>query len=440
MARQNLTLERIKHAECPVDKKQSFLWDDKVKGLGLRLTKSAKVYIFQGRLSDPDGKLSTFRMKISDSSSILLEDARDRARQAALLVSQGIDPRQEKCRVAANEAIEKQERARQDITLEKVWPIYLKERRSSWSDNYYNLHARLIAVGGKPRTRSKRKTVPGPLASIANLQISAITTDIVKHWLNKEKAFRPTQTRIAFEALRTFLNWCEEDVRYKGLAILDVCSAKIKKENLAKKKARNDCLEKGQLRAWFDSVSRYESKVMSAYIQTVLFTGSRREETMSLKWSDIDFKWKKISIMGKGSVPRDIPLTPYVAYLLGSLPRKNQWVFSAKTGKTGRLQSPTKAFQKMMSRAEIEGLSLHGLRRSFSTLAEWLEAPAGIIAQIQGHEPSTIAEIHYKKRPLDLLRMWHIKIEAWMLEQAGIEQVAIIVEKTPLKLMQSGVR
>ncbi len=39
-----------------------------------------------------------------------------------------------------------------------------------------------------------------------------------------------------------------------------------------------------------------------------------------------------------------------------------------------------------------------------------------------GHKPSAIAEKHYRRRPLDLLRMWHVLIEAWMLEQAGIKQ------------------
>jgi hypothetical protein len=38
-----------------------------------------------------------------------------------------------------------------------------------------------------------------------------------------------------------------------------------------------------------------------------------------------------------------------------------------------------------------------------------------------GHKPSAIAEKHYRRRPLDLLRMWHERIEAWILEQAGIE-------------------
>ena len=77
---------------------------------------------------------------------------------------------------------------------------------------------------------------------------------------------------------------------------------------------------------------------------------------------------------------------------------------------------------KALTTAGLPALSIHGLRRSFGTLAEWVECPAGVSAQIMGHRPSATAEKHYRVRPLDLLRMWHTKIEAWILEQAGIEQ------------------
>ena len=79
---------------------------------------------------------------------------------------------------------------------------------------------------------------------------------------------------------------------------------------------------------------------------------------------------------------------------------------------------------KCLVAAGLPALSIHGLRRSFGTLAEWVECPAGVSAQIMGHKPSATAEKHYRVRPLDLLRMWHTKIEAWILEQAGIEQPA----------------
>lgn len=36
------------------------------------------------------------------------------------------------------------------------------------------------------------------------------------------------------------------------------------------------------------------------------------------------------------------------------------------------------------------------------------------------HKLSAIAEKHCRRRPLDQLRMWHDKIEAWILEQAGL--------------------
>jgi intergrase/recombinase len=50
---------------------------------------------------------------------------------------------------------------------------------------------------------------------------------------------------------------------------------------------------------------------------------------------------------------------------------------------------------------------------------------AGIAVQIQGHKPSGVREKHYIRRPLDLLHMWHVKIEQWILEQAGIEFVPV---------------
>jgi integrase len=68
----------------------------------------------------------------------------------------------------------------------------------------------------------------------------------------------------------------------------------------------------------------------------------------------------------------------------------------------------------------LENLTPHGLRRSFKSLTEWLEIPAGVVAQLMGHKPSVTAEKHYTVRPLELLALHHEKIEAWILEQAGV--------------------
>jgi hypothetical protein len=44
-----------------------------------------------------------------------------------------------------------------------------------------------------------------------------------------------------------------------------------------------------------------------------------------------------------------------------------------------------------------------------------------VVAQITGHKPSATAEKPRRQGPFDLLRMRHEIIEAWILEQAGIE-------------------
>lgn len=64
----------------------------------------------------------------------------------------------------------------------------------------------------------------------------------------------------------------------------------------------------------------------------------------------------------------------------------------------------------------------YGLCRSFGTLAEWCDVPVRVVAQIQGHKPSAIAEKHYRRRSVDLLRLWHQKIEDWILRKAKIQK------------------
>ena len=102
------------------------------------------------------------------------------------------------------------------------------------------------------------------------------------------------------------------------------------------------------------------------------------------------------------------------------MPRRNAFVFASSRNENTPLTEPNHAHDKACKVAAIDGLTLHGLRRSFGSLSEWLEVPAGVVAQIQGHKPSATAEKHYRVRPLDLLRVHHERIEAWILEQAGI--------------------
>jgi len=101
------------------------------------------------------------------------------------------------------------------------------------------------------------------------------------------------------------------------------------RDELPKKSAKDDCLQREQLPAWFAAVRQIQNPVIAAYLQTLLLTGARREELAGLAWNDVDFQWKAMTIKDKVDGERTIPLTPYAAALLSALPRRNEWVFSS---------------------------------------------------------------------------------------------------------------
>ena len=70
--------------------------------------------------------------------------------------------------------------------------------------------------------------------------------------------------------------------------------------------------------------------------------------------------------------------------------------------------------------AAIDGLTIHGLRRSFSLLGEAAGGSCWAIAQVMGHKCSATAE-GYRPRSIDALRPFLEQIEAHILSLAGVQ-------------------
>lgn len=438
MAKQRFTADRVKNFPHP-NIGQDFYWDEVVRGLGIRVTPSSKVYVFQSRMNGKSLRIKIGDVKtwVIDSNDPDIPGARQEARRLQALVDKGIDPRLEKHDRLEKQADKRADMARHETTLADAWPIYLEDRKSQWSDRHYKDHQRIADIGGRKKKRGKGKTKPAALAALVPYRLTDITPATVETWIKEESAKRSAQARLAFSLLRAFANWCEDQGDYKGLCDLSAFSGKVKRNNLPKQEPRSDSLQREQLKSWFAAVRKCPNRIISAYLQTLLLTGARREELLNLKWSDVDFTWQSLTIKDKVDSTRAIPLTPYVSNLLVGLPQRNQCVFSSTRAESGRLQEPRKAHNLALAEAGIEGLTIHGLRRSFSNLTEWVETPVGIVYQIMGHKPSATAEKHYKQRPLDLLRMWHTKIEAWILEQAEITQPKPVGEELSFKVRKA---
>lgn len=406
----------LKGHPVPVD--YAMFWDESTRGLGLRVTASgARSYIFEKRVHG-----RTVRVTIGDPKAWKLEAARVEARRLTTVVDRQIDPRDEAAEKRAQADAGRLEGQRRGLVLAGVWAAYIESCGDKWGARHRADHVALAHAGGERKRRGKGLTKPGPLASLMPLKLSDLTAEKISGWLKREGARRPTNTAQAFRLLRAFIRWAADMPEYRGIIPADAYTARAVRDQVPRTQAKEgDCLQVEQLPAWFGGVGKISNPVISAYLQALLLTGARREELATLRWADVDFEWKGLTIRDKVDGQRSIPLTPYVAMLLEALPRKNDWVFSSATAKDGRLAEPRIAHNAALTGAGLPHVTLHGLRRSFGTLAEWVELPTGVVAQIQGHKPSAIAEKHYRRRPLDLLRVWHEKLEAWILDKGGVQ-------------------
>lgn len=430
----NFTSARVDAFKCAEGRQQSIYWDGKTPGLGVRVTaKGAKSYIFETTLN---GK--TLRITIGDVRTWTISQAQAKATTYKAQTDSGVDPRKVLADQAAaaratdlaRAAAEQMDAAaaiRNAVTLGDIWGEYVADRLATrtggWSDHHVRAHKQMMQAGGLPVKRGLGVTQPGTLYALAGVRLVDLTTDRIEEWARVEVKRRPSSARLAWRLLKACMNWCEEHKTYSTMITANPTKSSRARETLGKPKVRNDVLQREMLAPWFTAIRKIPNPVISAYLQTLLLIGARREELAALKWSDVNFQWNSIKLSDKVEDFRMIPLTPYVASLLDALPRRqdNPYVFSSLSSASGYIAEPRYAHNEAVAVAGLPRLSLHGLRRSFASLSEWIETPPGIAAQIQGHAPQGVREQNYIRRPLDLLRIWHIEIEAWLLEQAGIE-------------------
>ena len=416
--RLNLTAGSIERLTCPIGKQQAFMRDSEAPGLRVRITSAgAKSFVFEAKLNR-----QTIRRTIGDVKVWSIEQARAEARRLAVLLDNGQDPREIQRLQQAAKAAERAAASAKALTVGDVWPLYLEsgkpKRRDAWKPRYRADLEAMAAPGGEPKKRGQGVTRQGPLYPLLALPLSGVNEDTLKIWYDREAVAGKHQAARALMMFRGFLRWCAARPEYRSLIDRDAGKAAAIVENLPSSTRRTDALEAAQVPGWWAGVEQLSNRTASAYLRALLLTGARREELAALTWENVDFQWRKLTIADKVEITRTIPLSPYVAHMLATLPRVGVYVF-ASTGKAGRITDTRTSHAKALQSAAIDGLTIHGLRRSFSLLGEAAGAPAGAIAQVMGHKPSATAE-GYRPRSVDALRPFLEQIERHILEQAGI--------------------
>ncbi len=422
-----LTHGLLERATCPADLPFVLVRDADKKGLRLRVTKAGgKAWQFETRVK---GKL--FTRALGGWPAVSIGDAKEEAHRLRGLTEKGVDPREGERQQASAKAAKAATDKAQALTVGDLWAQYLAEgkpkRRPAWKPRYRADILLMSSPGGVKKVRGQGVTRVGPLYPLMVMPLTQINEDTLKAWHDDEAKKGPDYAARALMMFRGFLRWAASKPEYRGLVNRAAGSAPAILDSLPSTKAnkRKDCLEVAQLPGWFAGADMLGNRTIATYLKALVLTGARREEMAGLRWEDVDFRWSRLTLADKVNDTRIIPLSPYLAHMLVTLPRvtnedgkANPFVFAAKSA-SGHIEEPRSNFSKVNKHAGVVTLTIHGLRRSFSLLGEAAGAPAGAIAQVMGHSPDSIAE-GYRPRSIDALRPYLAQIEAHILEQAGV--------------------
>ena len=160
-----------------------------------------------------------------------------------------------------------------------------------------------------------------------------------------------------------------------------------------KRTRRKTYIEAEKFPAWFKAVNEYDNPKGRDFILLVLYTGLRRGEAATLKWSDIDFKKKTFSFTPekkRGEKPEDdrvtMPLSNQLHRLL--LQRRadgweNDYIFPGR-GLSLYVTNPD-CWKRDIIEASGVNFCFHDLRRTFITVAESLDIPHYALKSLLNH-------------------------------------------------------
>lgn len=170
--------------------------------------------------------------------------------------------------------------------------------------------------------------------------------------------------------------------------------------------SRDRFLQSDEIKRFLDALSNETNQVFKNYILLSLFTGIRRNNVLSMRWSDVDLKNGFIYIPDtKNGDPMQIPMTTQTKELLESIKGDSDgdWVIPSNKSASGHLEDPKRPWKDLLKRADIKNLRLHDLRRTQGSYQAMTGASTNIIGKSLGHK-STSATMVYARLSADPIR------------------------------------
>ena len=395
---------------------QVVYWDSALKGFGMRIGQNTKAFIVQKKIA---GK--TVRVTIGIYGQITAEQARKQALVVLGEMTMGKNPVDKKI----------QDKAR-SVTLKEVFEDFLSTRKTLKPMTIYNYDNLMKVCFGdwfkKPIVNITKDMVEKRHEKIGKKKLLIPTAN-----KKTRKAGGEAYANFAARVLRSVFNFAigrYEDSKGQPLITDNPVRRLSQVRAWYKIKQRDDYIKPNDLPTFFDAVEGLESKTMGDYLLTLLFSGLRRGEAASLEWKQVDFKNMTLTIADtKNDEKLVLPLSDYLQSLLKrryETARVNAFVFPG-SGASGYINDPKKAIKSVREKLGYP-LTIHGLRRTFITVADNLDLSWYAIKRLVNHKMSGDVTAGYIMKDVERLRKPMQKVTDFILRKAGRSKKAKVIK------------
>jgi integrase len=359
-----------------------FLWDGELKGFGLKVSKGGrKTYICKYR-SGSGRTAPSRRMTIgAHGSPWTLDQARAEARKILGRAANGEDPAKEK------QDVKKQ------ITVSQLCDLYLQ----------HGAGTKKASTLATDKGRIERHIKP----LLGRKKVPAVTRADIKRFLQdvaNGKTARDEKTGLRGRAIvRGGQGTATRTVGLLGGIFSYALDCGMIETNPVrgvkrfKDKKGQRYLSQRELVALGEALNAGVEQGLNpqalAILKLLIFTGARKGEIETLRWSAVDLETGYIRLEESKTGQKAFPLNAGALEVLTAIPRLSgsDFVFPALRGE-GHYEGTPKVWRRIREMANLEDVRLHDLRHSFASIAVSGGASLPIIGALLGHADSATTQ------------------------------------------------
>ncbi len=333
----NFTEKTLAELPIPTDKKPMTYYDNGQAGLCVIATYGGtKTYYFYTKfLGVPK------RVKIGRVGTIKLIEARMKARELRTTADHGTDPSQER-----NDAL-------RDMTLKQFF-----------NTQYFPRH---VLVYTRPKSQAKAETMfRNYLSEFHNRKMISITRAELErmHVSLRDKISLYTANRtlaLVKHMYNKAIEWGYPS-RHGNPAV----GIKMFRE-----KSRERFVLPDELPRFVNMLKKEPNVVFRNYVFLSLFIGQRRQNMLSMRWSNVDFNTDTVYFPdSKNGDPLRMALPVEAKEILKDMKQyaTDDWVFSSHgKSKSGHIEDFHRPWYAFLKKIDMEDLRIHDIRRTFGS-------------------------------------------------------------------------